>query len=371
MHVLLVEDDGATADWIGAQLRLIDPAITYQVSSTLAGAVVLLGRRRADVVITSVSLPDAEGLAALTRMVAAAPTTPMIVLGNRPDERLTREALSAGAHAVLSLQELSPRTMHDALLHAIGRQERIERTEREASQLELAALTFEQFAQTVAHDVRRPLGAITMLADLLHSDRRDVLGVDQIAERIRDQASRLMAFTDELLSDAQRMADDNRQIVDLAEVLESAVELLQDRLPAHRIDVAFDRAIVWGREGQIRQALLNILSNAARHGGDDVHVRVSTVSDKDGFRVIVDDDGPGVAVEDRDRVLAPGVTLGGPGDHGLGLAAVNLVMMGHGGRIELGDSPLGGLRVELVFPEQSADGLIDLPNLEAVRDAMP
>ena len=195
--------------------------------------------------------------------------------------------------------------------------------------------------------------------------------VDEIAERIRGQASRLMAFTDELLSDAQRMADDNRQIVDVSEVLHSVMELLQDRLPAHRIDVAFDRAIVWGREGQIRQALLNILSNAARHGGDDVRVRVSTVSDQDGFRVIVDDDGPGIAAEDRERVLAPGVPLGGPGDHGLGLAAVNLVMMGHGGRIELGDSPLGGLRVELVFPEQSADGLIDLPNLEAVRDAMP
>jgi signal transduction histidine kinase len=69
----------------------------------------------------------------------------------------------------------------------------------------------------------------------------------------------------------------------------------------------------------------------------------------------VEDDGPGIAPEDRHRVLERFVRLDesrgrGTGGAGLGLAIVREVVGSHGGEVTLGESPLGGLRVEIRLP---------------------
>ena len=93
----------------------------------------------------------------------------------------------------------------------------------------------------------------------------------------------------------------------------------------------------------LRLALDNLLDNAALHGRPAGSVEVAVTADG----VIVDDDGAGIAVRDRQnltRRFTRGDAPRAPGS-GLGLALVDQQARLHGGTLVLGDSPLGGLRV--------------------------
>ena len=74
-----------------------------------------------------------------------------------------------------------------------------------------------------------------------------------------------------------------------------------------------------------------------------------------GLALHIDDDGPGIPVQERERVFENFVRLEtsrsrDSGGTGLGLAVVRALMLAHGGEIELGSSPLGGTRATLRFP---------------------
>nr|WP_247888011.1 sensor histidine kinase [Azospirillum brasilense] len=105
-----------------------------------------------------------------------------------------------------------------------------------------------------------------------------------------------------------------------------------------------------GERADLDEMLGNLLDNAMKWAGSRVEV-ASRLEAGGMLAVVVEDDGPGLPANRRDAVLAPGVRLdeSTPGS-GLGLAVVRDVARLYGGDLRLGDSPLGGLRVELVLP---------------------
>ncbi|GGY14932.1 two-component system sensor histidine kinase RstB [Paludibacterium paludis] len=105
----------------------------------------------------------------------------------------------------------------------------------------------------------------------------------------------------------------------------------------------------------ITRALDNLLSNARRY----THTRIAvSLRETDGIlQLIVEDDGPGIPEEDREKVFAPFVRLDksrgrATGGHGLGLAIVNRIALAHQGRVALDSSPLGGARFVLSWPKE-------------------
>jgi signal transduction histidine kinase len=109
---------------------------------------------------------------------------------------------------------------------------------------------------------------------------------------------------------------------------------------------------VQGDHDELVRVLTNLLDNAVRHA----HNRVEVGAERRGGRValLVDDDGPGVPQEDRERVLQRFARLDeardrDAGGSGLGLAIVRELVERRGGRVLLADSPLGGLRVEVLL----------------------
>lgn len=98
--------------------------------------------------------------------------------------------------------------------------------------------------------------------------------------------------------------------------------------------------------------LVNLIDNAVKHGrpGGGVFVGVD-VADQRFVRITVDDDGPGIATADRERVFVLGerATTAAHGS-GIGLALVRLMLERTGGRVELGGSPLGGARFIVSIP---------------------
>ena len=107
---------------------------------------------------------------------------------------------------------------------------------------------------------------------------------------------------------------------------------------------------VMGREQELREAIGNLVDNALRYGHRDVLITVSVQRDGPQAVLAVEDDGPGIAPGERERVLEPFYRpTGSPGDgSGLGLAIVKEIAIGHGAPLRLGPGSGGiGLRVEL------------------------
>jgi two-component system sensor histidine kinase PrrB len=109
--------------------------------------------------------------------------------------------------------------------------------------------------------------------------------------------------------------------------------------------------IIIGLPAGLRLAVDNAIANAVKHGGA-THVRLSSVSSRDGVVIAVDDNGSGVPESERTTVFerfARGSTASRSGS-GLGLALVAQQAEIHGGTAALEDSPLGGARLVLRLP---------------------
>jgi signal transduction histidine kinase len=121
-----------------------------------------------------------------------------------------------------------------------------------------------------------------------------------------------------------------------------------------RVDPGAD--VVWNiDERRLEQVLVNLLDNADRHGGGAVRIRIGQTL---GMRVLeVDDEGPGIRLEDREVVFdrfvrAHNASARRDGDGtGLGLALVAQHVSAHGGRVHVTDRPGGGARLRVELPE--------------------
>jgi signal transduction histidine kinase len=123
------------------------------------------------------------------------------------------------------------------------------------------------------------------------------------------------------------------------------------RVPVDTTKVSAGR--VRGREDQLARAIRNLVDNAARHATSQVAVSLTT--DESGVTVLVDDDGTGIAPEDRHRVFERFTRLDegrarDAGGLGLGLALVKGIVESHHGTVVIDESPLGGARFTVTLP---------------------
>jgi signal transduction histidine kinase len=104
----------------------------------------------------------------------------------------------------------------------------------------------------------------------------------------------------------------------------------------------------WDRE-DLLELLGNLLDNACKWADSQVQLQISLQGD--GYQLLIDDDGPGIDAAQREEVLSRGSRLDEQvAGHGLGLGIVRDIIDAWAGRLQLADSPLGGLRVTVSLP---------------------
>ncbi len=196
----------------------------------------------------------------------------------------------------------------------------------------------------VSHDLRTPLTRMKLELAMMPKDQPGV------ADLMGD-VEEMQRLVDAYLGFVRGEGREPPEPVDLQALLSD----MADR--ARRDGVEVD--LVQGppvkltlRPLAIRSCLSNLVDNAARHGR---RVRLGLEVGDKAVTVQVDDDGPGIPDDERDKVFQPFTRLDparrrSTGGVGLGLTIARDVALGHGGDIELGRSPLGGLRASLRLP---------------------
>lgn len=237
----------------------------------------------------------------------------------------------------------------------------------------IAALVAELGAVSgaLAHDLRSPVTRLSAAIDTAlarmeqaRASTDNGTGTPEIIEATeallaaRADADGLRAMLETALEISRLQGgavQDRRVALDLAEVAADMAELYEPLAEQSGValTLALSPAPVRADRELISRALANCIDNALKYGGDTITVR--TADTEDGVVLEVLDNGPGIAPEDRARVVERFVRLDNartrPGG-GLGLAMVDAVARLHGGRLVLDEAPGGGLAVALHLPKR-------------------
>lgn len=221
--------------------------------------------------------------------------------------------------------------------------------------LEASAERQRQFIADASHELRTPLSAIRTELEvaLIEGDRADWRAAVKASLK---EESRLEALIADLLILAR---EDESAIAPPASPVDLAALAQEEagrsrRVPATVTAIGASSGItVPGRSRDLRQVLSNLMDNASRHARREVRVRICRTAHH--VELTVDDDGPGIAVADRERAFERFTRLDDSrardhGGAGLGLAVVRSIVNRHGGAVYLETSNLGGARFVVTLP---------------------
>jgi signal transduction histidine kinase len=209
------------------------------------------------------------------------------------------------------------------------------------------------FVADAAHELRSPLTALKLQLELLRRATDDAArraATEQLAQGIE----RAVRLVEQLLALARSEPGTSvaMQPLDLAELARQA---LADLLPlaagrGSEIELHADAPVpLQGDRAGLVALVRNLADNALRYAPPGARVELRVTLEQGAPRLVVDDAGPGIPPHERDKVFDRFVRRAGEAESGsgLGLAIVRGVAQRHGATVQLGDSPLGGLRVEV------------------------
>ncbi len=199
----------------------------------------------------------------------------------------------------------------------------------------------ERFLVEASHELRTPLTVLAVILD----EARARGEPDESVVRARRQVDRLTSITSALLLRARASAGTTAVALEplrLDQVVEASVaEAAPEALADGRVTVEAPATVATANPELVAQAVRNLVDNALRHGAPPVLVTVRP------GEVEVSDAGGGIPPVRRRRMRRPGVGRGE--GTGTGLAIVEWVARVHGGSLQLGTGPGGGLRARLVL----------------------
>lgn len=196
----------------------------------------------------------------------------------------------------------------------------------------------------LVHEVRSPVAALAAIAEASRAGSLD----DEARRALTELALAACRAIERVVADAA-VASVQLDRTDLADVVRESVHAAVLGGASVRATVEPGLSPIDADRLRLRQALDNLIANAATHAGGEIVVRASS---GDGEVVLsVSDSGPGIPPDEQERVFEAGVRLDRtrPGS-GLGLAVVHAIADAHGALVKLESEPGRGSTFSLVFP---------------------
>lgn len=366
---LLVVDSDPASRWMLEEMLRREGHTVLEASSgddTLA-----LQREFSPVLILLVAAPaERDGLALCRRLREAQQGEGAPILLVLPANAVTdaATAFAAGAADILRRPLQPAEVTARVAMHLKVRDFATERR-RLTEELADAKDASHRFLGRMAHELRNPLSSLRGLADFLRDNAIGRLNADQLelVNAIHATSDTMLNLVNDLLDVAAIEAGAlkiEREVRDLAEVIESAVHLARIQASRKKIGVQLaappSLPAVAIDAPRLRQVADNLLSNAVKYSppGSTIMVELTVGEGRCGFRV--KDQGPGIPAAERDRLFKDFGRLsvrptGGEKSTGLGLAISRKIIEAHGGTIGAENLPEGGceFRVDLPVAEET------------------
>lgn len=223
-----------------------------------------------------------------------------------------------------------------------------------------------KMAAHITHEIRNPLSSIGLNVELLEEtiSLADEVGADGAARARRTQeAQKLLSAIAREVGRLADVSDDYLRVarlpqprlapLDLRALVRDVLEFAGPELERARVVVEPSLAEVAARvaadEGQVRQALVNLVRNAREAMEDGGRLRVTLTADPRAMTLAIEDEGPGIEAEVRQRIFDPFFTTKSTGT-GLGLPITKQIVEAHGGTITCEAGEARGTRFVLTFP---------------------
>ncbi len=237
---------------------------------------------------------------------------------------------------------------------------------REAKLSELQA----DFVSKVSHELRTPLTAIRLFAETVERKPGDAALGAQCAQAIIGEADRLASHIGRLL-DWGRMQSGKKLYrlveVDLRMVVDDAIAAYSPlRLDPHlhfTLQGAAEPIVVLADKAALVDAVVNLISNAHKYGGNEPHVEVELISGLRFATIAVTDHGDGIPRNEQRRIFEKFYRIDDrlsrmKEGSGLGLAIVDHVVKAHGGEVGVESAPAHGSTFRIVLPLAGRSSLL-------------
>ena len=304
ISILVVEDSSSDANLLYQTfLKAGKSNWSLTITERLSEGITEAKANHFDVALLDLSLPDSDGLETVETFIQAVPNVPAIVLTSANDERLALAAINKGAQDYLFKGEITPTLLVRAISYSIERGRLLK--ELIQSNADLEAFNF-----SMAHDLQVPLRTITNLSQLVledYANKLDTTGKDYLQRSIA-AANRLNTLIQDLLTYSRLgYGEVELQPVNLAQVVTEAIEDLKPTIDERQAQITLERFsfTVKGQESILIQAILNLLTNAIKFVPTNTQpkIRIWAESRNNWIRLSIEDNGIGIAPEDRQKIF--------------------------------------------------------------------
>jgi PAS domain S-box-containing protein len=216
-----------------------------------------------------------------------------------------------------------------------------------------------RLAATMAHEINNPLEAVGNLIYIVKQEKNlpeDVMGYLTMAEQELDRVSHITRQTLGFYRDSSEPGP-----VRMSAVIESVLKIYDNKIKSKSVELDLQLAdecpSIFGLQGEMKQLMANLISNAADAVGIAGKIRIvmKPILTANGAGVVlkVEDNGPGIAAEHRTHIFEPFFTTKKDVGTGLGLWVSKEITERHGGNIEVSpgkDNGLGGAVFTVFLP---------------------
>lgn len=350
ISIVLVARTPNRAAEMATSLEREDDRFSVESVSNVDAALELLSDSTIDCLVVIGGLADAPGTSVVETVRGRDSTLPIVFCpAESPDAEPVSEVFRAGATDIVRVSADA-----DWVPVLASRISNALRSARAAAEAERQRQRLDAFVRGMSHDLRNPLNVA--------QGRLELARADCDSEHL-DDAATAVDRTLELIADLLTLAKQGETPQELEQIELSAIVdecWANVKTGGATLAVEGSRQIL-AEPSRLKQLLENLFRNAVDHGGDDVTVVVGDISPMytttraetalpSGF--FVEDDGPGIPPQDRERVFEVGYTTDKRGT-GFGLNIVREVATAHGWEVAVSEGRQGGARFEITDVESN------------------
>jgi len=370
IRLLLVDDEDDFRQTIAK--RLAKRGLAAEQAASGNECLSILDKKAMDVVVLDVKMPGMTGIEVLRHVTAKHPKTEVILLTGQATASEGVEGIKAGAFDYL-MKPIELEHLFNKILQAYEKILRSDAEQQEAEyrkQMEQQIIVCERLASLgtlaagVAHEINNPLAIIRESAGWMRQlfakdELKDIPRHDDFVkalDKVEKSVERASRITHQLLGFVGK-SESSLSEVNLTELIEEAIQLISHE--AQNRDIRVLRQMepsaytIWSDPYQLRQVLLNLLTNAMHAVNSDGTITIAIEDVGDCRTITISDTGPGIPRENLDKIFEPFFSTKSPGQGtGLGLFVSRGIVEKLGGTIEVASKIGQGASFSIRLPKQ-------------------